>query len=140
MRVYPPDWRLVKVDQRWACNKAWVTEKKIESCGVFYLVDANLHVHICSLTPSLEAWAVQGFATFETPEACEADEGETETAMLNAEESAVSYFDAGLLLRSPHQRMTYVDTEPEDGETDEAYRARIAEEVREYLCGNPVWF
>lgn len=133
------DWRLVKVDQT-----AYITEhareKQIEACGVFYLIDASLHVHICSATPALEAWPVQGFATFQTEEASEKDEGETEMEMLNSEE-AVTYFDTHVLDKHSKPATEYIDfPEPEEGETDDAYRMRCADELREYLAGNPAWF
>jgi hypothetical protein len=134
------DWRFVKVDQTQFCGEEWVRAAQIESCGVFYLIDANLHVHICSLTPSLEAWPMQGFATFKTEEAAEKDEGNAEMEMLNSEEPA-TYFDLRVL-EGPSQPATkYIDfPEPEEGETDQDYRMRCADEARKVLQGNPVWF
>ncbi len=128
----------MKVEQRWMCDKAWVKEKGIATCGVFYLIDANLHVHICSLTPNLEAWPVQGYATFTSDAASELDEGETEQEMMSSEEG-VSYFDLSVL-RNPWQPVSLHLPEREEDEDRETYDARAAEHLREHLCGNPVWF
>jgi len=130
----------VKVEQKGMCNATWVKEKRIKSCGVFYLIDANLHIHICSFTPSLEGWPVQGYATFEDDEAYEADQGEVEREMMATEEG-VSYF--GLeVLRNPWQPLDkYLDIpEQEEDEDDEDYRRRVADLAGEYFSGNPMWF
>lgn len=135
-----PDWRIVKVEQIGMCDKGWVAKTKLTGIGVFYLIDANLHVHICSLTPSLEAWPMQGYATFETDEACEADEGEAEMEALNSEE-ACSYFDVNILDNPSRPATKYADIpEQEEGEDDMVYRRRVADEVRECVCGNAIWF
>lgn len=135
-----PDWRIVKVGQKSMCNKAWVAEKQIETCGVYYLIDANLHVHICSITPCLEAWPMVGFATFATDEASEADEGEVELAMLNADDP-VSYYDLSVLRNPSEPASRFINIpDREEDEEDEKYRARVADEVREYLSGNPCSF
>lgn len=138
----PYDWRLVKVDQKSMCDGPWLQEKQVTACGVFYLIDANTHVHICSFTPNLEAWPMQGFADFATNEAAEKDEGEVEMEMLSAEQDPVSYFGTDILGKCPWKPATdYVNfPEPEEGETDDAYRMRCADELREVLCGNPAWF
>jgi hypothetical protein len=133
-----PDWRLVKLEQKHFCDSAWLAEKEITSLGTIYLIDANLHVYICSLTPALEAWPVQSFSDFATPEAADRDEGEAELESLMAEEDC-SYF--GLdVLRSPSISAEKYIPEREEGETDEEYRIRCADEVREHLAGNPVDF
>lgn len=138
----PADWRVVKVDWTGYCGETWRKEKKIESVGIFYLIDANLHVHICSFTPNLEAWPLIPFATF-TEE--HEDDGETaqevETEMMNSEEG-VSYFGTDVLDNCPHKPATdYINIpEQEEDEPHEKYRARVADEVREYLQGNPCWF
>jgi hypothetical protein len=138
MEKVKPDWRLVKVDQTQFCDAAWVEKKGLVSIGMIYLVDANLHVYICSLTPALEAWPVQAFATFKSPELAEADEGEAEMDYFASEE-ACSYFDTGVLKNSSISAEKYIPEREED-ETDVEYRLRIADAVREHLSGNPVDF
>jgi hypothetical protein len=138
----PYDWRLVKVDEKsMICDGTWLQGKHVTACGVFYLIDANTHIHICSITPNLEAWPMQGFADFETDEDAEKDEGEVEMEMLNSAD-ACSYFGTNILDKCPHKpAIDYVDfPEPEEGESDDNYRMRCADELREVLCGNPVWF
>lgn len=146
-REVQPDYRIVKVEQSGMCDPTWVKEKGIESCGVFYLVDANLHVHICSFTPNLEAWPLHAYATFHTDEQAEADEGETEFEMMASEE-ACSYFGTEIL-NSPNRPATdyvdipgpdYFDLDDSDEQGAEDYRMAVADYVRERLCGNPVWF
>lgn len=137
-----PDYRIVKVDQRSMCDESWLAERHVTACGVFYLIDANLHVHICSLTPSLEAWPMQGFALFDSDEAAEADEGNVEMEMLNSEQDPCSYFGTDILDKCPHKPATDYITIPEqeEGEDDMHYRMRVADEAREHFCGNSVWF
>ena len=135
---YKPDWRLVKVSFKRYCDESFVAEKAIEDCGVFVLTDANLHVHICSFTPSLEAWTMIPYATF-TKE--HDDDGETATEVEQAmtqHEPDVEYYGTDLL-DLPNQPVTNIP-EQEEGEPDEKYRARVADEVREHLQGNPCWF
>lgn len=141
-----PDWRIVKVEQKHCCDPTWIAEKKIETCGVFYLINANLHIHICSFTPSLEAWPLYAYATFETDEAAELDEGETEMELMRSEEP-VSYFGTEILAQRPHRPLTdWLDIPAADyfeiPEPDEAreYDRKIAEYAHEYFCGNPAWF
>jgi len=133
-----PDWRLVKQEQKSFCDDEWLAKKKITSIGTIYLINANLHVHICSLTPALEAWPVQAFVHFETEEASDLDEGEAELEALASEE-ACSYFDLDVL-RAPSMSAEKYVPEREDDETAEEYRMRCADEVREHLAGNPVDF
>lgn len=139
-RTVPADWRIIKCEQKGMCNAAWIAEKQVTSCGVYYLVDVNLHIYICSLTPALEAWPVCSYAEFATEEASHADEGETEMEMLNSEEGC-SYLDTGAKDWPNEPASKYLDIpEQEDGETDEKYRYRVSEEVREHLAGNPCSF
>lgn len=133
----PPDWRLVRVDQTAHCNAEWLAEKGITAAGMLYLVDANLHVFICSVTPALEAWPVQSFVAFKTHELAELDEGETELNLF-IEEDPVSYFDLGVLKNSISAAGFAPEREEEESSDD--YRMRAADEVREYLAGNPVCF
>lgn len=134
------DWRILKCEQKGMCSPDWVAEKQIESCGVFYLVDVNLHIHICSFTPNLEAWPMFSYVTFHSPEAYEADEGNSEIALLEAEEEC-SYLGtkSAQWPSQPASRYLNIPAQ-EEGEEDERYRVRVAEEFREYFCGNPCWF
>lgn len=136
-----PDWRVLKLEQKAYLNAEFAAEKQVKTCGVFYLVDANLHVHICSLTPNLEAWPIQGYATFETEEAAEQDEGELERELLDTEEGC-SYLGTEVLATCQHEAATeHFDLPAQDeGETDENYRKRLAEVAYEECCANPVWF
>lgn len=135
----PSDWRIVKVDQTAFCQD-WADARQIQALGVYYLVDASLHVYICSLTPALEAWPMIGFAYFVSEEASEKDQGESEMEILNAEE-ACTYFATDLLSLPNKPATDYADIpEQEEGETDMNYRIRVADEIREQLCGNPCGF
>jgi hypothetical protein len=135
----PPDWRLVWDDQAWALDAGYVKERGIEAAGVIYLVDLNLHVHICSFTPNLEAWPVQPWATFKTLDHAALDGGETEQELMSTEET-VAYVGTDF----PSKRRTeaadrYVSLPGrEEYETDEEYRRACAETVLEYLNGNPI--
>ena len=130
-----PDWRLVRVEQTQHCNAEYLEKKGITAVGMIYLADANLHVHICSLTPCLEAWPVQSFVDFKSFELAELDEGEAEIEMFR---DAVSYFDLDVLKNSI-SAANYAPAR-EDDETFDAYRMRAADEVRDHLAGNPIDF
>jgi hypothetical protein len=136
-----PDWRVVRIEQIGMCNKSWVAEKRLVSCGIYAITDANLHVHICSLTPNLEVWPVQGYAEFADEQAWEKDEGEAEQEMLGTED-LVGYYDTDLLRQHPHRPLSQFITipEPEEDEDEEHYRERVAEAAREYFAGNPTAF
>lgn len=135
-----PDWRVVKVEQKSMCNAAWIRESEITACGVYYVLDANLHVHICSLTPSLEAWPVQGYTKFASESAWERDGGDAEIEMMSTEELC-SYFGTEILRQSNRPLSDYIEIPAkEDGESDEDYRARIVEKAREHFAGNPTDF
>jgi hypothetical protein len=137
-RKVQPDWQLVKVDQTSFVGEEYRRAHGIAKCGTYYLVDANLHVYICSLTPCLEAFPVQGWVDYESAEASERDEGEAEIELFSAEE-LVSYFDTDLL-RNPRQSAENYLPDREEDETEEEYYKRIPDGVHEYLCGNPVSF
>ncbi len=134
------DFRLVKVDWTKYCGEEWLKENHVKECGVFYLIDCNLHVHICSFTPSLEAWPVQGYAlpTDDAPDDGEGP-GDVENEMLNSEE-LVSYFGTEVLRDAKKNKPCKYIEPPEEDETDEDYRRRVADEMREHLQGNPTWF
>jgi hypothetical protein len=135
-----PDYRILKCEQKGMCDPKWITDKQVTSCGVYYLVDVNLHIHICSFTPNLEAWPMIGYAEFATEQAREADEGEVEMEMLNSEQP-VDYLDTNAANWPNKPASKYLDIpEQERGESDRDYRLRVAEEFREYLCGNPCGF
>lgn len=135
----PSDWRIVKVDQTAFCED-WARARQIQAMGVYYLVDASLHVYICSLVPALEAWPMIGFADFVSPEASEKDQGESEMEIL-ASEDACTYYGTDILARSNRPASDYADIpEQEEGETDMNYRIRVADEIREQLCANPCGF
>lgn len=142
MNDVKPDWRIIKVDQTSYCAPEWRVEQRIETCGVFYLVDVNLHVHICSFTPNLEAWPMHAYVTFTVPWD-EVDDG-TATDIefeLMASEEVCQYFGTDVERLPSRPATDYVDIpEQEEDETDSAWRYRVAEHVRECLCGNPVWF
>lgn len=138
-----PDYRIVKVSFKRYCDAKWIADNKIDECGVFYLVDANLHVHICSLTPNLEAWAMIPYVTFteELPD----DGGERITECegeMTRDLEPVDYYGTDLLNNAKHKPLADFMTlpEPEDHEASDHYRRRVADEVREHLQGNPCWF
>jgi len=59
-RRVPPDWQIVKMDERGFWNEHNAEAKEILSkttalYGV-WAFDRNSHIHICSLTPSYELW------------------------------------------------------------------------------------
>lgn len=139
MAKVQPDWRIVKVEQSGYVDKKYLEDRGVTKCGVYYLVDFNLHVHICSFTPNLEAWAMQGYADFVDDEAAERDEGEMEMEMINSEESDVSYFGTEMEDYPNISAANYLPDRDED-ESDEEYQKRIPDAVREYLAGNPVGF
>lgn len=132
-----PDWRLVRVEQTQHCNAEWIEKKGITALGMIYLADANLRVHICSFTPSLEAWPVQSFVDFKSLELAKLDEGEAEIEVFRDEEP-VSYFDLHVLKNSI-SAANYAPARDDD-ETFDAYRMRAADEVRDHLAGNPICF
>lgn len=132
-----PDWRLVRVEQTQHCNAEYLEKKGIAAVGMIYLIDANLHCHICSLTPSLEAWPVQSFVDFKSFELAELDEGEAEIEVFRDEE-LVSYFDLNVLKNSVSAE-NYAPAR-EDDETFDDYRLRAADAVRDHLAGNPIDF
>jgi hypothetical protein len=132
-----PDWRLVRVEQTQHCDPAYLKKKGIVTVGMIYLIDANLHVHICSLTPCLEAWPVQSFVDFKSLELAELDEGEAEFELFRNDD-AVSYFDLGVLKNSISAANYAPEREPD--EEFDAYRMRAADKVRDHLAGNPICF
>jgi hypothetical protein len=132
-----PDWRLVRVEYTEHCNAEWIKKKGITALGMIYLADANLHVHICSLTPCLEAWPVQSFVDFKSFEFAELDGGEAEIEVFRDEEP-VSYFDL-TVLKNSISASNYAPTRDDD-ETFDDYRMRAADEVRDHLAGNPIDF
>jgi hypothetical protein len=141
----PFDWRIVKVEQKAMCAEEWVKENHIATCGVFYLYDANRHVHICSFEPTYELHAICGYATSTlslrrdlTDEESNAL-NEVELEMLTSEEHDVSYMDVPEINRMPQQKMAWAP-EREPGEDCETYYLRAVEEFREELQGNPPWF
>jgi len=139
----PFDWQIVKVEQSSMCDAAWLAENKIKACGVFYLYDANRHVHICSFQPTYELHAICGYA--ESAIAGDMTEEESnalnefELEMLASEEHPVEYMDPGQVDHMPRQPATCAP-EREAGEDCETYYHRACEEMREYLQGNPPWF
>lgn len=139
MNVVQPDWQLVKVDQTKHCNEHWLKRHGITACGVYYLVDFNRHVYCCELTPSLEAFPVQGWAEYSSHEAFEKDEGNAEMEMLNSEE-AVTYYKPSVFDKLPTQSAANYIPDREDEEDDETYYKRIPDAVYDHLCGNPVGF
>ena len=108
----PFDWRIVKCNQTDYCGAEWLAEHHVKECGVYYLFDANRHVHICSFTPSAELWPMNAYAipvddielTDEQNEAI----GEVELEIMNSEE-ACSYTDMRDAVRWPHEKVTNLD-------------------------------
>jgi hypothetical protein len=137
MAKVQPDWRIVKVNQTSMVGEEYRKTRRIKECGMYYLVDANLHVYICSLTPSIEAFAMHAYVEYEDFEAHEADDGQAELDLMDEED--VSYFDTGIL-RNTHVSAANYLPDREDEETEAEYQKRIPDAVREYLAGNPVCF
>ena len=138
MAKIQPDWRIVKVDQTHFVGEEYRKLHGIERCGTYYLIDANLHIYICSLTPCHEAFPMNGFVDYVSFEASEADEGIAEIELMETEELC-TYFDTNIL-RNPSESAANYLPDREDEETEEEYQKRIPDEVREYLAGNPVGF
>jgi len=141
-RTIPVAFRLVKLDFKPYCDPKWIAENKVETCGVFYLYDANRHVHICSLTPSYELWAVAPYMTFspdvdsDTFDPDGEKASEIEQTMMEVE--YVDYFDVSSIDKLPGRAVEGPEREEdEDGET---YYKRAIEELREQYAGNPPWF
>lgn len=138
----PFDWKLVKVDQSRYCDAEWLAKKGVASCGVFYLYDANRHVHICSFQATYELHPVAGWAVPVKDGDLTEEESEAlfdvEQEMLNTEES-VTYMDVSPVDRMPSEAVKGVP-EREEGEDGEAYYLRACEELREYYAGNTPWF
>jgi hypothetical protein len=84
-----PNWILVKVDQTNIVGEEYRRSHGIVRCGVYYLLNANRHVYICSLTPCIEAFAMHAFVEYENFEAHEADGGEAEIELMEEEETPV---------------------------------------------------
>jgi hypothetical protein len=134
----PFAWRVVKVDWTSHCGEDWRAEAGIDRVYVYYLYDANRHVHICSFTPSQECFPVAYEVTFTSDEAREADEGESELELQQAEDPC-SYFDVRDVERMPSRPVPWApDREPD--EDAEAYYERACEEFREHFAGNPPHF
>lgn len=132
------DWRIVKVDWTRYHDADYLASKGIVKIGIYYLIDANRHVHICSFTPNLEAWPMNAYAEFVSDEACEKDEGESEMEIMASEE-ACSYFDLDIL-SNRWEPVTYAFDPREEDETREEYYMRCVEDMREYFAGNPNGF
>jgi hypothetical protein len=137
----PFDWRIVKIDQTRHCGEEWIAEKGIKAVFIYYLYDANRHVHICSFTPTLECFPVAAEVTFTSETAWEADEGESELALMQDEESC-SYFEVSDAARFPSRPAgAWCDApEREPGEDCETYYTRAVEAMTEYFQGNPPYF
>jgi len=137
----PFDWQIVKVDQTSMCGADWLAENNVAACGVFYVYDANRHVHICSFTPSQECFPVASYATPTKSDLTEKESealSEVETEILNSEEP-VCYMDVSAVARLPHKSVGKV-SEREEDEDRETYYDRVCEELREYYAGIPPWF
>lgn len=132
-----PDYQFVQVDQTQFVGEEYRKAHGIVRCGTVYLIDVNLHVHICSVTPVLEALPMNGFVDYESYEASEKDEGEAEMELMEAEEP-VTYFDLKILKCRKVSAANYIPEREED-ENDLTYRNRVADEVRDYCAGNPIY-
>lgn len=141
-REIPCDWRIVRVNWTRYHDASFLREKGIKTLGVYYLIDVALHVHICSFTPNYEAWPMCAYVEFETDEAADKDEGESELELLNSEELC-SYFDTNVTRDTSKVRplSDYMTPDPQEAdESDEDYRRRVADDAREYFAGNPCGF
>ena len=49
-----PNICLIRIDETEHCAKDWLEEWAINKVWAWYLFDADLHVHLCSLSPSYE--------------------------------------------------------------------------------------
>lgn len=132
------------MDWTWACEE-WCEEahikSHIKSCGIYYVVDVNLHVHICSFQPNLEAWPMCAYVTFDSEEAADADEGNAELELMNSEGHHCSYFGTEIAAMPSQPLSKYIHIpEQEPDESDEDWRMRVAEEAREHFAGNPCGF
>jgi len=136
----PHDWRLLKVSQNLShFDSEYVKSKQVKACWIYYLVDFNTNVYICSLTPTKELWAMFAEVEFENDEAQEKDEGEFELELMRSEH--VDYHDCKVVDNPNILASTYMEIpEKEDKESSSDYNFRVADESREVLAGNPRYF
>jgi len=136
----PNDWRLLKVSQNLShFDSAYVKSKQVKACWIYYLVDVNTNVYICSLTPTKELWAMFAEVEFENDEAQEKDDGEFELELMRGED--VDYYDSGIVNNPNILASTYMEIpEKEENESSLDYNFRVANESLEVLAGNPKYF
>ena len=136
----PHDWRLLKVSQNLShFDSEYVKSKQVKACWIYYLVDFNTNVYICSLTPTKELWAMFAEVEFENDEAQEKDEGEFELELMHGEN--VDYHDCKVMDNPNILASTYMEIpEKEDKESSSDYNLRVADESREVLASNPQHF
>lgn len=94
MRYNPeikPDYWLVKLDER----EYWREDIQSATTEIYgiYLVDRNLHVHICSATPSAELWFIANDPVW-LESLSEEKRDELDDAVRSAYDEPVSYTDA----------------------------------------------
>lgn len=136
----PHDWRLLKVSQDLShFNKDYVKSKQVKACWIYYLVDFNTNVYICSLTPTKEMWAMFAEVEFENDEAQEKDDGEFELELMRGED--VDYYDSNIVSNSNILASKYMEIpKKEENESSSDYNFRVADESREVLASNPQYF
>jgi hypothetical protein len=136
----PHDWRLLKVSQDLSrFNKDYVKSKQVKTCWIYYLVDFNTNVYICSLTPTKELWAMFAEVEFENDEAQEKDDGEFELELMRGED--VDYYDSNIVSNSNILASKYMEIpKKEENESSSDYNFRVADESREVLASNPQYF
>lgn len=128
-----PNWRLFKVDFTPYVSDSYKTEHGITEVGALYLIDVNLHVHICSATPNLEGWLVQPYVQFASYELDQLNEGEAEFELFK-DIQEVDYFSTDLESQHSVSAENYLPDDPEDLED----KLKVADTVREHLSGNPL--
>lgn len=136
----PHDWRLLKVSQNLShFDSEYVKSKQVKACWIYYLVDFNTNVYICSLTPTKELWAMFAEVEFENDEAQEKDDGEFELELMRSEH--VDYHDCKVVDNPNILASTYMEIpEKEENESSLDYNFRVANESLEVLAGNPRYF
>jgi hypothetical protein len=136
----PHDWRLLKVSQNLShFDSEYVKSKQVKACWIYYLVDFNTNIHICSLTPVKELWAMFAEVEFENDEAQEKDASDFELELMRGEH--VDYHDCKVVDNPNILASKYMEIpEKEENESSLDYNFRVADESREVLAGNPQYF
>lgn len=143
-----PDWRILKDNQVEYYDESYAAQHKIETAGIYYIVDVNRHVHLCEFAPSIELWPALPFVSFtEDPPEDSEIASDIELEIMSSEDIC-TYIHASDFAKYPSEPLSdYFDMPerdfedyPDTEEGDEAYRRHCIESAQEYLMGNPCGF